>query len=182
MANRNLLHRNKLAEFCIWLNSKGITPIENPAQFQVIAWNVKSGPKPIIFNGKSSEHFSCNEASVPFVRDFINENKEPKSFDNAFELLTDDPGEVQLLTMRSNMMNALNDLIKGKEWTQEEAAELLGVTQPRISALKNGKISKFSVGMLMGMLSKLGYKFEFNYKPSKPADIGISMGVTRNES
>jgi predicted XRE-type DNA-binding protein len=100
-----------------------------------------------------------------------------KSFNNAFELLTDDIKEVENYTMRSNMMNAIVDLIKAKDWTQKEAAEHLGVSQPRISNLRNGKISKFSVDMLMGMLGKLGFTFEFNYTPQKQADVDVSMTV-----
>lgn len=104
-----------------------------------------------------------------------------KSFSNAFELLTDDIKEVENYTMRSNMMNAIVDLIELKGWTQIEAAEYLGVSQPRISNLKNGRISKFSVDMLMGMLAKLGFTFEFNYTPKKQTDINISMTVSTDE-
>ncbi|PKG95983.1 helix-turn-helix domain-containing protein [Paraglaciecola sp. MB-3u-78] len=104
-----------------------------------------------------------------------------KSFNNAFELLTDDIKEVENYTMRSNMMNAIVDLIKAKDWTQKEAAEHLGVSQPRISNLRNGKISKFSVDMLMGMLAKLGFTFEFNYTSQKQADIDMSMTVSTEE-
>ena len=100
-----------------------------------------------------------------------------KSFSNAFELLTDDTKEIENYTMRSNMMNAITDLIENKNWTQKEAAESLGVSQPRISNLKNGKISKFSVDMLMGMLTKLDFTFEFNYTPQKKSDINLTMTV-----
>lgn len=104
-----------------------------------------------------------------------------KTFNNAFELLTDDVKEVENYMMRSNMMDAIVDIIKAKEWTQKEAAEHLGVSQPRISNLKSGKISKFSVDMLMGMLSKLGFTFEFNYTHQRQADIDVSMTVSTEE-
>ena len=103
-----------------------------------------------------------------------------KSFNNAFELLTDDTKEIENYMMRSNMMNAITDLIESKNWTQLEAANHLEVSQPRISNLKNGKISKFSVDMLMGMLAKLGFTFEFNYTPQKQADIDLTMTVTKS--
>ena len=98
-----------------------------------------------------------------------------RSYTNAFELLTGDAKKVENYTMRSNMMNAIVDLIKAKDWTQKEAAEHLGVSQPRISNLRNGKISKFSVDMLMGMLAKLGFAFEFNYTKQNQAEIDVSM-------
>jgi len=104
-----------------------------------------------------------------------------KSFDNAFSLLTDDAKEIENYTMRSDMMDAISDLIQEHRWTQKEAAKNLGVTQPRISNLKNGNISKFSVDMLMGMLAKLGVVFEFNYTPKTKPSIGMSVIVNEVE-
>lgn len=91
-----------------------------------------------------------------------------KKYENAFELLGGDPVVVYLYQMRSDLMNAAIDLIKQKRLTQNEAASLLGVTQPRISDLYKAKIDKFSVSMLLGMLYKLGYEFEFSYTLDKP--------------
>jgi len=105
-----------------------------------------------------------------------------KSYNNAFELLTDNKKEIENYTMRSNMMNAITDLIESNNWTQLEAASKLEVSQPRISNLKNGKISKFSVDMLMGMLAKLGFTFEFNYTPQKKEGIALAMTVTESSS
>jgi predicted XRE-type DNA-binding protein len=104
-----------------------------------------------------------------------------ESFSNAFELLTDDDKEIENYVMRSNMMNAISDLIKAKGWTQKEASEHLGVTQPRISNLKNGKINKFSIDMLMGMLTKLGFTFEFNYTPELRANANVTMTVSAHD-
>ena len=41
-------------------------------------------------------------------------------------------------------------------WTQNEAAKQLGITQPRVSDLLNGKLSKFSLDALVNMLAVLG--------------------------
>ena len=40
--------------------------------------------------------------------------------------------------------------------TQTEAAKLLGITQPRVSDLLRGKLSKFSLDALVNMLASLG--------------------------
>ena len=101
-----------------------------------------------------------------------------KRYDSAFELLTSDAEELENYKMRSGMMNAIVDVIKENNWTQKEAADFLGVSQPRISNLKNGKMSKFSVDMLMGMLTKLGYAFEFNYTPKAQGDADMTMTIS----
>ena len=104
-----------------------------------------------------------------------------KKFNNAFEILSEDPKQVENFTMRSDMMNAITDIIKAKKWTQTEAAKYLEVTQPRISSLKNGHISKFSIDMLMGMLGKLGFTFEFNYSPKRLVEMDLKMVVGKSE-
>lgn len=72
MARKNILHRSKLEEFTAWLNAEGFEPVERAANFEVLRWKVKGQPMPIIFDGKSPEHFSCNDASVQTVYKFIN--------------------------------------------------------------------------------------------------------------
>ena len=71
-----------------------------------------------------------------------------KTLNNAFELVTDDPVKVQILTIKSNLINDVIDLMKAKKLTQVATAENLGVSQPRISRLMTGNISEFSIGWL----------------------------------
>jgi hypothetical protein len=73
MARKNILHRNKIEEFTGWLIANGYDPVDNAVNFEVVRWKVSGSPMPIIFNGKSKEHLSCNEAAVPFVKMFINQ-------------------------------------------------------------------------------------------------------------
>jgi len=47
-------------------------------------------------------------------------------------------------------------LIEAQKLTQAAAAKLLGVTQPRVSDLKRGKIDRFSVDSLIEMLGHAG--------------------------
>tara|TARA_R110000782_G_scaffold188963_1_gene278946 strand:+ start:241 stop:543 length:303 start_codon:yes stop_codon:yes gene_type:complete len=93
-----------------------------------------------------------------------------KTHKNAFEILTLDPSKLCLLENRNEMMNAIIDTIKTNNWTQKEAAEHLGVSQPRISNLKNGELSKFSAMMLMNMLVKLDFTFQIEFTAPK---VGI---------
>jgi predicted XRE-type DNA-binding protein len=72
--------------------------------------------------------------------------------ESAFELITDDPVKIKLLQAKSDLMDEVIGLIKYRlvncEYTQLEVATMLGVTQPRISRLLNGKFSEFSIDML----------------------------------
>ncbi|RDJ20252.1 XRE family transcriptional regulator [Bosea caraganae] len=68
------------------------------------------------------------------------------------------------MRMRSELMMSLDDLIKKKAWTQAEAARHLGITQPRVSELVNGKIQLFSLDQLMTLLARAGYRVEMKVK------------------
>lgn len=71
MAIRNVLHRDKLDDFKSWLSENGFTPLEPKGDFEMLRWkNTKGQPMCIIFNGKSSEHLSCNNAARPLVLKF----------------------------------------------------------------------------------------------------------------
>jgi predicted XRE-type DNA-binding protein len=49
-------------------------------------------------------------------------------------------------------------VIEDEGLTQGEAAQLLGVSQPRVSALVRGKIDLFSIDALVKMLSRVGLR------------------------
>ena len=57
-------------------------------------------------------------------------------------------------------MVVLRDIIDEKGWQQKQAAEHLGLTQHRVSDLKNGKIEKFSIALLIKCLYKIGFRFK----------------------
>ena len=53
-------------------------------------------------------------------------------------------------------MTELTERLKALHFTQSEAAELLNVSQPRVSDLMRGKIGRFSVDTLITMLGRAG--------------------------
>ncbi len=76
--------------------------------------------------------------------------------DNVFEDLGFGIEEALNLKVRADLMLDLRSMIQKRGWTQKEAAEFLGETQPRISNLMNGEIDRFSVDKLINLLGKLG--------------------------
>ena len=55
-------------------------------------------------------------------------------------------------------MRQIARLIERKGWTQAEAAERCGVTQPRINDLLRGRIARFSLDALVNLAAALGRK------------------------
>ncbi len=77
------------------------------------------------------------------------------------------PAEARNLRLRSGMMTALRKFIETEGLTQAEAAKRFRVTQPRISDLTRGKISRFSLDTLVNMLTDAGLEVDFRIKPSR---------------
>jgi predicted XRE-type DNA-binding protein len=70
--------------------------------------------------------------------------------------ICDTPEEAYNLTLRSELMVQIEQLIRRRNLTQGRAAKLFGVTQPRISDLIRGKIDLFSLESLINMLTRAG--------------------------
>ena len=79
-----------------------------------------------------------------------------RSTGNVFSDLGFSEAEAENLKVRADLMIELTQLIEAQELTQAAAAELLGMTQPRISDLMRGKIDRFSVDSLIEMLGHAG--------------------------
>ena len=62
--------------------------------------------------------------------------------------------------------------IQRRHLTQSQAAALLGIDQPKISALKQGKLSGFSIERLLRLLLRLGRDIEINVR-EKPKSRAI---------
>lgn len=84
------------------------------------------------------------------------ENTITESSGNVFIDLGFSHAEALVLTLRADVMIQLQLKIKARQLTQREAAELLGVSQSRVSDLMRGKSDKFSLDMLMLFAAKLG--------------------------
>ena len=74
--------------------------------------------------------------------------------------------ESRNLHIRSQMMTALRKFIEKEGFSQAEAAKRLKVSQPRISDLTRGKISRFSLDTLVNMLTDAGLEVDFRIKPT----------------
>ena len=84
---------------------------------------------------------------------------------NIFKLLSDDPAQYNAWSLKSKLMIIVSLEIKNQGLTQHEAAKKLKTTQPRVSNLQKGKMSKFSIDMLMEFIFRLGYSADITFNP-----------------
>ena len=57
---------------------------------------------------------------------------------------------------RANLMGTIRQIIRDNGWTQEQAAKVLKVKQPRVAEIMSMKTQHYSVDLLMKMLNRLG--------------------------
>lgn len=82
-------------------------------------------------------------------------NKRNK-FESVWDALEDDPIRRENLKLRSALMIAITEAIEARALKQQEAAELLLITQPRVSALMKGKLEAFRLDALVDIAHRLG--------------------------
>jgi predicted XRE-type DNA-binding protein len=73
---------------------------------------------------------------------------------------------------KTRLAAEINALIKTRKLKQTDAGELLGVPQPRISALANYRLDGFSVERLMGFLTALSQDVEIIIRPRRDHRAG----------
>lgn len=76
------------------------------------------------------------------------------------------PGAEESL-VRAELAHKIISILRERELTQAQAAEILGVDQPKISALNRGRLSDFSIERLLRFLVLLGQDVQITVK-SRP--------------
>lgn len=82
------------------------------------------------------------------------------TFKNVWDAIEDTPEEAENMRVRSKLMQSIENHIRSNGWSQHEAAERFGVTQPRVSDLMRGKIDKFTIDTLINMVVAAGLHVE----------------------
>jgi predicted XRE-type DNA-binding protein len=88
--------------------------------------------------------------------------KSKTTYASVWDALEDDPIKVENLKMRSELMIAINNKIAKDKLNQSDAAKYLAISQPRISALSQGKIDAFRLNTLVNFAHRLGLHVSIN--------------------
>lgn len=83
---------------------------------------------------------------------------------NVFTDLGFGPEEAENLRLRTHLMVEIKAMIHGRGLKQKQAAALFGVSQPRISDLKRGKIDEFTIDSLVNMLGHAGIRIDVTFR------------------
>jgi predicted XRE-type DNA-binding protein len=77
---------------------------------------------------------------------------------------------------KAHLAQKIIDSIHARRLTQSQAAELLGVDQPKISALTRGRLAGFSIDRLLRFLMLLGHdvKITVKFRPRARARLQVA--------
>jgi predicted XRE-type DNA-binding protein len=84
------------------------------------------------------------------------------TYESVWDAIADTPQEAANLRVRAELIEKIAALIDENKWTQIEAANRCGVTQPRINDLMRGRISRFSLDALVNIATAIGQKVHVN--------------------
>ncbi len=86
--------------------------------------------------------------------------------ENVFRDLGFSEAEADHLMIRSRLMIEVEKFVERSKLSQRAAAKMLGVTQPRLNDLRQGKVQKFSIDALVKMLSNVGIRVDVHVSAS----------------
>lgn len=101
------------------------------------------------------------------------------TYTNIFDAIIDDKAEAADLQFRADLMLVIRDIVEARKLKPVGIAEALGIKQPRVSELMNGKVDKFSSDKLIGFLSKLGFRFKPIYVATKGSKSPVQCQVSK---
>lgn len=71
-----------------------------------------------------------------------------------------------LALAKAELVRRIRGLIAERGLTQVKAAELLGIDQPKVSALVRGRVDGYTIDRLFRFLTALGQRVEITVRPS----------------
>lgn len=83
----------------------------------------------------------------------------------------------ELLLAKADLVHRISLLIEARKLTQTKAAKLIGLPQPKLSALLRGQTKGFTIDRLVRLLNALGQRVEISLKDVAPTSRGRKIAV-----
>lgn len=82
--------------------------------------------------------------------------------------------------IKAELARRISEIIRQRDLTQIEAAELLEIDQPKVSALTRGRLNGFSTTRLFRFLNALGSDVEILVKPKPESRLTATITVIKD--
>ncbi|CAH0445351.1 hypothetical protein LMG10661_01602 [Ralstonia syzygii subsp. syzygii] len=74
------------------------------------------------------------------------------------------------MLVKAQLATKIGEIIKGRGWTQQEAADVLGMTQPKLSKMLRGQFRGVSEAKMLECLARLGRQVQIVVGPARRAN------------
>lgn len=92
-----------------------------------------------------------------------------KRFASVWDAIEDSAADAASMKLRAELANEIIERLHAKKLTQAKAAELIGVTQPRVSDLMRGRLNLFSLDALVDIADRVGLRTRIVVNPKRAA-------------
>lgn len=91
-----------------------------------------------------------------------------QTFASVWDALEETPEEAANLRLRSELVIAIRNAVEAWHLTQAQAADRLGVTQPRLNDLLRGRVGRFSLDALVALAERAGLSIRIQITREAP--------------
>jgi predicted XRE-type DNA-binding protein len=85
-----------------------------------------------------------------------------------------------LALAKAELVQRIRAIIVERKLTQSKAAQILGLDQPKVSALVRGRVEGYSLDRLFRFLNALGQRIEINVTSSRKSKSAANRAITVN--
>ena len=71
------------------------------------------------------------------------------------------------MLVKAQLVAKIDEIIKSRRWTQQEAAKILGITQPKLSMMLRGQFRGISEAKMLECLARLGRNIKIIVGPDQ---------------
>lgn len=92
-----------------------------------------------------------------------------KRFSSVWDAIEDSAADAASMKLRAELAIQIIERMRAQKLTQAKAAELIGVTQPRVSDLMRGRLNLFSLDSLVDIADRVGLRTRVVVTPKRAA-------------
>lgn len=73
------------------------------------------------------------------------------------------------MIVKAQLASKIGEIVKGRKWSQQKAAEVLGIPQPKLSKMLRGQFRGISEAKMLDCLARLGRDVQIVIGPPRRA-------------
>jgi predicted XRE-type DNA-binding protein len=73
------------------------------------------------------------------------------------------------MIVKAQLATKIGEIIKSRKWSQQQAADVLGLTQPKLSKMLRGQFRGISEAKMLNCLARLGRDIQIIIGPARRA-------------